>query len=513
MFLSTRQSQRTALMFLDLFAVVISFFAAIYTRFYNESDWQGINSWNGGLYYLLLELVIAINLVVFLLNDSRHRPIELQNPLEKLINVIKNNLLQAAFLVMLLYMIKQGFWASRAVVLALFIYNVFFDFVLRFFYGRYIYKENKKRSKTRRFILLTLENKAVNEIRKFRAGMGKYAELAGVMLVDNSGHSHEIEGVSVIGDIDSLNQYAEDKAVDEFVYFAKTDENREDVLKRFNSQSIPINIIPEFCGTVMASEYFENIGDFDSVRLSFMSEKNKVLGVNFAIANLWDAVQYIQRNIERLRGDYICFSNVHTTVMAYEDAEYRRVQNEAAVVFPDGIPISKLQKRRGYRRAGRVAGPDFMEKMFFYSMENGISMYFYGSSQETLESLKKNIEKKYPGLDVRGYESPPFRSLSNEEDEAAVKRINDSGADIVWVGLGAPKQENWMNAHKGRINALMLGVGAGFDFHAGTVKRAPEWMQHVGLEWLYRLFQDPKRLIKRYFVTNLKFMYYLMIKQ
>ena len=263
----------------------------------------------------------------------------------------------------------------------------------------------------------------------------------------------------------------------------------------------------------MASEYFENIGDFDSVRLSFMSEKNKVLGVNFAIANLWDAVQYIQRNIERLRGDYICFSNVHTTVMAYEDAEYRRVQNEAAVVFPDGIPISKLQKRRGYRRAGRVAGPDFMEKMFFYSMENGISMYFYGSSQETLESLKKNIEKKYPGLDVRGYESPPFRSLSNEEDEAAVKRINDSGADIVWVGLGAPKQENWMNAHKGRINALMLGVGAGFDFHAGTVKRAPEWMQHVGLEWLYRLFQDPKRLIKRYFVTNLKFMYYLMIKQ
>ena len=114
---------------------------------------------------------------------------------------------------------------------------------------------------------------------------------------------------------------------------------------------------------------------------------------------------------------------------------------------------------------------------------------------------------------MRGYESPPFRNLTTEEDAEVIRRINESGADLVWIGLGAPKQEIWMNEHSGKINALMLGVGAGFDFHAGTVRRAPEWMQHVGLEWLFRLFQDPKRLIRRYFVTNIKFAYYLLTEK
>ena len=122
-----------------------------------------------------------------------------------------------------------------------------------------------------------------------------------------------------------------------------------------------------------------------------------------------------------------------------------------------------------------------------------------------------DLLKKYPGIDIRGMYSPPFRKLSEEEDAADIERINASGADIIWIGLGAPKQENWMHAHKDKINGVMMGVGAGFDFHAGTIRRAPKWVQKIGLEWLYRMSQDPKRLSRRYLVTNTKFMYYNLV--
>ncbi|MBQ6415673.1 MAG: WecB/TagA/CpsF family glycosyltransferase, partial [Butyrivibrio sp.] len=137
-----------------------------------------------------------------------------------------------------------------------------------------------------------------------------------------------------------------------------------------------------------------------------------------------------------------------------------------------------------------------------------VTHYFYGSTEETLTRLRENLEKKYPGINIKGMYSPPFRALSPEEDAEVVKRINDSGADIVWIGLGAPKQEKWMKEHEGMINAVMMGVGAGFDFHAGTAKRAPLWVQKIGFEWLFRLFTDPKRLFKRYFATNIKFIWY-----
>ncbi len=239
-------------------------------------------------------------------------------------------------------------------------------------------------------------------------------------------------------------------------------------------------------------------------------EKCPVLGVNFIVSDLNEAVRYIKDNISELKGKYICFGNVHTTVMAHDNREYRDVQNGAAFVMPDGMPIHKEQRRKGFKSACRVAGPDFMKEMFLSAMDGSVSMYFYGSSPDTIERLKKNIEIHYPGIDLKGFESPPFRKLSEEEDREAVERINASHADILWVGLGAPKQEYWMAAHRDKINALMLGVGAGFDFHAGTVKRAPRWMQRIGLEWLHRLFQDPLKLFKRYLVTNTKFLVYRM---
>ncbi|MBO4456814.1 MAG: WecB/TagA/CpsF family glycosyltransferase [Butyrivibrio sp.] len=195
--------------------------------------------------------------------------------------------------------------------------------------------------------------------------------------------------------------------------------------------------------------------------------------------------------------------------MGRENPEYREVLNSSAFTFPDGTPIAKLQQKGGYIGAERVAGPDFMEHMFKDTADGSVAHYFYGSSQKTLDALKENLLKKYPGINIVGMYSPPFRPLTEEEDKADVEMINSSKADIVWIGLGAPKQEKWMLAHKDRVKGVMMGVGAGFDFHGGTIKRAPVWIQKVGLEWLYRLFQDPGRLFKRYFVTNTKFICYL----
>lgn len=233
---------------------------------------------------------------------------------------------------------------------------------------------------------------------------------------------------------------------------------------------------------------------------------NRILGVNIAITNMQDTVKLIVEQIDELKGEFICLSNVHTTVMSQKDEEYRKIQNSAFLALPDGSPLSLVQRLRGYRMAEQVAGPDLMPALWKATEKTEISHYFYGSTPETIEALEKKLRKDYPELKIAGMEAPPFRPLTEEEDAQAIQRINESGAAIVWVGLGAPKQEKWMYEHRGKINALMLGVGAGFDFHAGTVKRAPAWMRNHYLEWLYRLIQDPKRLWKRYVQTNGKFL-------
>ena len=232
---------------------------------------------------------------------------------------------------------------------------------------------------------------------------------------------------------------------------------------------------------------------------------NRILGVNVAVTNMDDVVNLITNHLEEMRGKFICLSNVHTTVMAYEREEYRKVQNAAFIALPDGRPLSFVQRLRGYKEAEQVSGPDLMPALWKATENTEVSHYFYGSSEETIAALRKNLKKKFPNLKIAGMEAPPFRPLTKEEDEEAIRRINESGASILWVGLGAPKQEEWMYAHRDKINCLMFGVGAGFDFHAGTVKRAPEWMRNHYLEWLYRLIQDPKRLWKRYVKTNGKF--------
>jgi N-acetylglucosaminyldiphosphoundecaprenol N-acetyl-beta-D-mannosaminyltransferase len=153
-----------------------------------------------------------------------------------------------------------------------------------------------------------------------------------------------------------------------------------------------------------------------------------------------------------------------------------------------------------------------MGEILKVSVEKGYRHYFYGSTEETLEKLYQTLEREYPGIQIAGMYSPPFRPMTEEEDKAIVERINETKPDFVWIGLGAPKQERWMAAHQGKVVGLMVGVGAGFDYFAGNISRAPRWMQRSNLEWLYRLMQDPKRLFHRYWHTNTRFIWNAMVR-
>ena len=237
-----------------------------------------------------------------------------------------------------------------------------------------------------------------------------------------------------------------------------------------------------------------------------------IMGVNLAAINMPWLIDFTKRYIKELSGEYMCVSNVHTTVMSYDDASYCAVQNGGIMAIPDGGPLSSVGRKRGFLEMKRTTGPDYMKEILKISAEEGYRHFFYGSTQKTLDKLNRIMEKKYPGVQIVGMYSPPFRELSQEEDKEIVRMINESQADFVWVGLGAPKQERWMHAHHGKINGFMIGVGAAFDYEAGNIERAPMWMQKANLEWLYRFLQEPKRLFKRYFYTNTKFIWNAVIR-
>ena len=234
--------------------------------------------------------------------------------------------------------------------------------------------------------------------------------------------------------------------------------------------------------------------------------KCDILGVWIAAINMESALGYILKNLEFLSGKYICISNVHTTIMSYENDDYCEIQNEAVLALPDGKPLSVICKKRGFPGTDRVTGPDLMGEIFKRSKECGYRHYFYGSKPETLNVLERRLKEEYQ-LNIVGMYAPPFREMTEKEDREAIARINEAKADFVWVALGAPKQERWMYAHREKIQGLMIGIGAGVDYFAGNIRRAPMWMQKCSLEWLYRLAQEPKRLFKRYFVTNFKFLW------
>jgi N-acetylglucosaminyldiphosphoundecaprenol N-acetyl-beta-D-mannosaminyltransferase len=202
---------------------------------------------------------------------------------------------------------------------------------------------------------------------------------------------------------------------------------------------------------------------------------------------------------------YVCFCNAHSVVTAGRDPAFRRVLAEADMATADGAPVAWVVRRLGFRDQERINGPDLMWKYCAQAALRAESIYLFGSTAETLAVLQRRLAREFPGLRIAGADSPPFRDLTALEDEAVVARINASGAGTVWVSLGCPKQEIWIAAHRGRIAAVMVGVGTAFEYHAGTIRRAPPWMQRAGLEWLHRLGSEPRRLWRRYLVTNTLF--------
>lgn len=204
---------------------------------------------------------------------------------------------------------------------------------------------------------------------------------------------------------------------------------------------------------------------------------------------------------------YVTLCNVHSVVTASQDAAFKKVIAQADLALPDGAPVAWVLRRCGHAGQQRLNGPDLMWRYLEVADRIRQSVFFFGSSDDTLNKLKASLNTAFPTLTIAGMESPPFRELTPEEDQAYVDQINQSGAHVVFVGLGCPKQEVWMANHRGRVQAVMLGVGAAFDYHAGSIKRAPLWMQKSGMEWFHRLCSEPRRLAKRYVVTNSFFIY------
>lgn len=206
----------------------------------------------------------------------------------------------------------------------------------------------------------------------------------------------------------------------------------------------------------------------------------------------------------------VALCNVHSVVTASQEPAFQTVLSQADLALPDGAPVAWALRREGFSEQQRINGPDLTWRYLQVAEQLGQSVFFYGSTQDTLDRLLVTIKASFPKLKIVGMESPPFRELSEDEDQAYVDQINQSGANVLFVGLGCPKQEAWMAAHRGRIKAVMLGVGAAFDYHAGTIQRAPVWMQKIGMEWFHRLLSEPRRLFKRYTVTNSIFIFRMM---
>ena len=231
-----------------------------------------------------------------------------------------------------------------------------------------------------------------------------------------------------------------------------------------------------------------------------------VLGAPIDVLDWGTALERIIQWGSAHESRYVCICNVHSVITAGQDAAFARVLTESDMNTPDGAPVAWVLRHSGHPAQQRINGPDLMWRHAALAARSGQPIFLYGGRDTTLKRLRDALIEAHPGLVIAGMYSPPFRSLTAEEDAAIVDRINESGAQVVWVGLGCPKQELWMAAHRGRINAVMVGVGAAFDYHAGTIRRAPRWMRDAGLEWAFRLAAEPRRLARRYAVTNSVFM-------
>jgi N-acetylglucosaminyldiphosphoundecaprenol N-acetyl-beta-D-mannosaminyltransferase len=231
-----------------------------------------------------------------------------------------------------------------------------------------------------------------------------------------------------------------------------------------------------------------------------------ILGVQIFSSDYYFVVASIVKWTKMNESRCVYATSVHGLMEAQDDKDFLEILNDADINTPDGMPLVWILRLKGHPNQQRVYGPTLMLQILQKTSQENIPVGFYGGAPKVLERLVQILQRNYPHLKIVYSYSPPFRQLSKDEDEAIIKQIQDAGVRVLLVGLGCPKQERWMAAHRGRIPAVMVGVGAAFDFHAGSKRQAPVWMQRLGLEWFFRLTQEPKRLLPRYLKHNPRFM-------
>ncbi|MDR2653382.1 MAG: WecB/TagA/CpsF family glycosyltransferase [Prevotellaceae bacterium] len=242
-------------------------------------------------------------------------------------------------------------------------------------------------------------------------------------------------------------------------------------------------------------------------------QKHKFISIDLSLGSYGGFIDEIIRLANRdKRSEYICIANVHMLVETYWDKKFADAVNRSIITTPDGVPLTWGLKWLYRIRQERVSGMDLLPDLLHIASQQSFPVFFYGGTQETLDKTKDHVTQLYSGIPSVGICSPPFRPLTSEEEQEVISIINTSGARIVFVSLGCPKQEKWMISMKDKINSVMIGIGAALPVLTGVQKRAPRWMQKNGLEWLFRLIQEPQRLWKRYLVTNVCFLY-LLIKE
>ncbi len=237
-----------------------------------------------------------------------------------------------------------------------------------------------------------------------------------------------------------------------------------------------------------------------------MTPRVNVLGIGVSAVNMEQALAQLRAWIDQRVRAYVCVTGVHGVMESRRSPALQAIHNNAGLVVPDGMPLVWLLKLAGYDRADRVCGPELMPNFIKESTARGDRHFFYGGSEAAIAALQSRVRAMAPGVCIAGAISPPYRPLTEAEDEAIVAEINAAGPDIVWVGLSTPKQERWMAAHRSRLEApALVGVGAAFDMEAGLIRRAPMFLRRTGFEWTYRLLKEPRRLWRRYLSSNPKF--------
>lgn len=232
---------------------------------------------------------------------------------------------------------------------------------------------------------------------------------------------------------------------------------------------------------------------------------SKILRMNVNPLTLRKVINLIERWVRNSEAKYICVSNVHMCMEVFDKKNYKKIVNNSDLTVPDGRPIFWGLRLLGYKNAQQIRGLDLTLQVCSFANKKNIPIGFFGSNKITQEKIKKNLKSLYPKLKIYFSESPPFRKLSVTENLNYIKKINKSGIKILFLGLGCPKQEIWMADNKKKLKCTMIGVGAAFDFIAGSKMVAPKWIQYIGMEWLLRFFCEPKRLWRRYYANNIRY--------